>query len=173
MVIMAFAPNVAKKRFENLSVEELEARYEELKKNYCFNSKEEQIDHIIKNYLDASKNVNNNSTRIALEELLKEKTGKEYKIEPNRFEISLSDIINFITNPDTDSFWTSALSNYFQKLNEISEEEKMRFLIELVQNKESFNEFTKEIIQTQNVRETYNKYQKIAQDFVSMNTRKG
>lgn len=171
MVIMAFAPNVAKKRFENLSVEELEAKYEELKKNYCFNSKEEQIDHIIKNYLDASKNVNNNSTRIALEELLKEKTGKDYKIEPNRFEISLSDIINFITSAD--SFWTSALSNYFQKLNEISEEEKMRFLIELVQNKESFNEFTKEIIQTQNVRETYNKYQKVAQDFVSMNTRKG
>ena len=170
---MAFAPNVAKKRFENLSVEELEAKYEELKKNYCFNSKEEQIDHIIKNYLNASKDVNNNSTRIALEELLKEKTGKEYKIEPNRFEISLSDIINFITNPDTDPFWTSTLSNFFQKLNEISEEEKMKFLIELVQNKDSFNEFTKEIIQTQNVRETYNKYQKIAQDFVSMNTRKG
>ncbi len=170
---MAFAPNVAKKRFENLSVEELEARYEELKKNYCFNSKEEQIDHIIKNYLDASKNVNNNSTRIALEELLKEKTGKEYKIEPNRFEISLSDIINFITNPDTDSFWTSALSNYFQKLNEISEEEKMRFLIELVQDNNSFNEFTKEIVQTQNVRETYDKYKKIAQNFVSMNSRIG
>ena len=170
---MAFAPNVAKKRFENLSVEELEAKYEELKKNYCFNSKEEQIDHIIKNYLNASKDVNNNSTKIALEELLKEKTGKEYKIEPNRFEISLSDIINFITNPDTDPFWTTTLSNYFQKLNEISEEEKMRFLIELVQDNNSFNEFTKEIVQTQNVRETYDKYKKIAQDFVSMNTRIG
>ncbi|MBQ9683882.1 hypothetical protein IJV57_00180 [Candidatus Saccharibacteria bacterium] len=170
---MAFAPNVAKKRFENLSIEELEAKYEELKKNYCFNSKEEQIDHIIKNYLNASKDVNDNSTRIALEELLKEKTGKEYKIEPNRFEISLSDIINFITNPDTDPFWTSTLSNYFQKLDEISDEEKMRFLIELVQDKDSFNEFTKEIIQTQNVRETYDKYQKIAQDFVSRNIRKG
>ena len=170
---MAFAPNVAKKWFENLSVEELEAKYEELKKNYCFNSKEEQIDHIIKNYLNASKDVNNNSTKIALEELLKEKTGKEYKIEPNRFEISLSDIINFITNPDTDPFWTTTLSNYFQKLNEISEEEKMRFLIELVQDNNSFNEFTKEIVQTQNVRETYDKYKKIAQDFVSMNTRIG
>ena len=170
---MAFASNVAKKWFENLSVEELEAKYEELKKNYYFNSKEEQIDHIIKNYLDASKDVNNNSTKIALEELLKEKTGKEYKIEPNRFEISLSDIINFITNPDTDSFWTSTLSNYFQKLNEISEEEKMRFLIELVQDNNSFNEFTKEIVQTQNVRKIYDKYKKIAQDFVSMNSRMG
>jgi len=170
---MTFAPSVAKKWFENLSVEELEAKYEELKKNYCFNSKEEQIDHIIKNYLNASKDVNNNSTKIALEELLKEKTGKEYKIEPNRFEISLSDIINFITNPSTDSFWTTTLSNYFQKLNEISEEEKMKFLIELVQDKNSFNEFTKEIAQTQNVRETYDKYKKIAQDFVSMNSRIG
>ena len=170
---MAFAPNVAKKWFENLSVEELEAKYEELKKNYCFNSKEEQIDHIIKNYLNTSKDVNNNSTRIALEELLKEKTGKEYKIEDKKFEISLSDIISFITSADVDPFWTTALSNYLEKLNEISDEEKMRFLIELVQNKDSFNEFTKEIIQTQNVRETYNKYQKIAQDFVSMNTRKG
>ena len=168
---MAFAPNVAKKWFENLSVEELEAKYEELKKNYCFNSKEEQIDHIIKNYLNASKNVNNNSTRIALEELLKEKTGREYKIEDKRFEISLSDIISFITS--VDPFWTTALSNYLEKLNEISDEEKMRFLIELVQNKDSFNEFKNEIIQTQNVRETYNKYQKIAQDFVLMNTRKG
>lgn len=171
MIFMAFAPNVAKKWFENLSVEELEAKYEELKKNYCFNSKEEQINHIIKNYLNTSKDVNNNSTRIALEELLKEKTGREYEIEDKRFEISLSDIISFITS--VDPFWTTALSNYLKKLNEISDEEKMRFLIELVQNKDSFNEFTKEIIQTQNVRETYNKYQKIAQDFVSMNTRKG
>ena len=119
---MAFAPNVAKKWFENLSVEELEAKYEELKKNYCFNSKEEQIDHIIKNYLNASKNVNNNSTRIALEELLKEKTGREYKIEDKRFEISLSDIISFITSADP--FWTTALSNYLEKLNEISDEKK-------------------------------------------------
>ncbi len=170
---MAFAPNVAKKWFENLSVEELEAKYEELKKNYCFNSKEEQIDHIIKNYLNASKDVNNNSTKIALEELLKEKTGKEYKIEPNIFEISLSDIINFITNPSIDPFWTTTLSNYFQKLNEISEEEKMKFLIELVQDKNLFNEFTKEIVQTQNVRETYDKYKKNAQDFVSMNKKIG
>ena len=49
----------------------------------------------------------------------------------------------------------------------------MRFLIELVQDNNSFNEFTKEIVQTQNVRETYDKYKKIAQDFVSMNSRIG
>ena len=67
---MSISPSLAKKNYENLSVEELEKKYEELKKNYCFNTKEEQIDYVIKNYLNASKEVNNNSTKVALEELL-------------------------------------------------------------------------------------------------------
>lgn len=170
---MAFAPNLAKEWFENLPVEELEAKYEELKKNYCFDTKEEQISHIINNYLNASKNTNDNSTKIALEELLKEKTGKEYKIEPKRFEITLTDIINYVTNPEVDPFWTEVLSNYFQKLEEINDDEKMRFLIELVQDKTSFNEFTKEIVQTQNVTKTYDKYKKIAREYIIKNSRKG
>ena len=170
---MAFAPNVAKGWFENLSVEELEEKYEELKKEYCFDSKEEQIDYIIKNYLNASKDVNNKSTKIALEELLKEKTGKEYRIEPKKFDISLSDVINFVTDKDADPFWTTTISNYFEKLTEVSEEEKIKFLFELVQDKNSFNEFTKEIIKEQNVKETYDKYKKIAQDYVSSNKRIG
>ena len=45
---MAFAPNLAKKWYENLSVEELEEKYDGLKKHYCFSSKEEQIDYIVK-----------------------------------------------------------------------------------------------------------------------------
>lgn len=167
---MAFAPSLAKKWYKNLSVEELEEKYEELKRCYCFNTKEEQIDYIINNYLKASKDVNNHSTKIALEELLKEKTGKEYKIEPKTFEINLVDIINFITHPEIDSFWATALSNYFQKLEGISEKEKMKFLIELVQDKNSFNEFTKEIMQTQNNKDTYDKFKKIAQEFISRNS---
>ena len=47
---MAFSSQVAKKRFENLSIKELEERYNALKKNYCFDTKEEQISHIINNY---------------------------------------------------------------------------------------------------------------------------
>ena len=143
---MAIAIHVLKKRFKDLSVEELEEKYNELKKDYCFNTKEEQINYIIKNYLNGSIDVNNDSTKIALEELLKEKTGKEYKIEQKRFEISLSDIIDFITNTNGDPFWNTTLLNYFQKLNEISEEEKIRFLVQLVQDNYSFNEFTKEIL---------------------------
>ena len=78
---MAFAPNLAKKWYENLSVEELEETYEGLKKHYCFSSKEEQIDYIIKNYLNASKDVNTNSTKIALG---LRKCGPEWRRLPNR-----------------------------------------------------------------------------------------
>ena len=46
---MAFTPWIAKEWYKDLSVKELEERYEELKKNYSFNSKEEQINYIIKN----------------------------------------------------------------------------------------------------------------------------
>lgn len=170
---MAIAPSLAKKWYENLSVEELEKKYEDLKKHYCFNSKEEQIDYLIKNYLNASIGVNNNSTKIALEELLKEKTGKEYKIESKKFEINLLDIINFIANPNITPFESTTLTNYFEKLNDVSEEDKICFLIELIQDKNSFNEFTKEIIQNQSVKDTYDKYKKIAKDFVSLNSRIG
>lgn len=168
---MAIAPSLAKEWYENLSVEELEKKYEDLKKNYCFNTKEEQIDYIIENYLNSSHDVNNSSIRIALEQLLKEKTGKEYKIEAKNFEINLLDIINFISNPNVDPFWTNTLTSYFQKLNDISEEDKKIFLIQLIQDINSFDEFTKEIIKNSNVKEIYNKYKKIAEDYVFMNTR--
>lgn len=170
---MAIAPNILKKKYENLSVEELQAKYEELKKHYCFNSKEEQINDTIKNYLHASSRVNNNSSKTVLEELLKEKTGEEYRIEPKLFKISVSDIINVITNSETDPFWTNVLNDSFQSFTEISEEEKMEFLIELVQDKKIFNEFTKELIQTRNIKDMYNKYQSIAHDYVLKNMIKG
>ena len=64
---MAFAPIVARSLYEKLSVEELEAKYESLKRNYCFNTKEEQIEYIIKNYLNSSNDVSNSSIKIALE----------------------------------------------------------------------------------------------------------
>ena len=86
---MAFAPSLIINQYKDLSVEELEKKYEELKKNYCFETKEEQIKYIVDNLLDASHSVNTNSTKVGIEELLKEKTGKEYKIEPKTFEINL------------------------------------------------------------------------------------
>lgn len=170
---MAITPSVAKEWYKDLSIEKLEEKYQNLKKHYCFNSKEEQIDYTIKNYLNASNDVNTDSTKTALEELLKEKTGKEYKIEPKKFEINLLDVINFVTNPSVDPFWTTTLIKYFEKLNDISELDKINFLMELVQNKNTFNDFFKEISQNQNAVEVYNKYKKITMQFISSNTKKG
>ena len=167
---MAFAPSLIINQYKDLSVEELEKKYEELKKNYCFETKEEQVKYIVDNLLDASHSVNTNSTKVGIEELLKEKTGKEYKIEPKTFEINLSDIINYVVGENKDPFWISTLSNYFQKLDNISENDKMQFLIELVQDKNSFNEFTKEIMNSQDAIGTYEKYKKIAEEYRDMNT---
>ena len=167
---MAFAPSLIKEHFKALSVEELEKKYEELKKNYCFETKEEQIKYIVDNFLDASNGVNTNSTKVGIEELLKEKTGKEYKIEPKTFEINLPDIINYVVGENKDPFWVSSISNYFQKLDNVSENDKMQFLIELVQDRNSFNEFTKEIMNSQNAIELYEKYKKIAEEYRDMNT---
>ncbi len=167
---MAYSPSLAKKWYENLSVEELESKYEELKRNYYFETKEEQIGYIIKNYLNASKDVNNRSTKIALEELLKEKTGREYKIEPKTFEISSLDIINFITNLSDNPSLNTTLINFFSKLNNISESKKIHFLIGIVQDRNTFNEFSKEILQENDANTIFSKYQKIVQDYVSKNS---
>lgn len=158
---MAIAPSFIIDRCKDLSVEELENLYEIEKKEYCFESKEQQIDYIVKEFLypkdDSIKNV--------IEQLLKEKTGKDYNIEPKTYEINLLDIINYVVDSSKDPFWITTLSNYFQKLNIVSENEKMEFLIELIQDKKSFNEFTKEIINSQNAFETYEKYKKIAEKY--------
>ena len=164
---MAIAPVILKKNYANLSVEELEAKYDELKKSYCFESKDDQIKSIIKNYLNSSYSANTTSVRKALEEVLKEKTGKEYSIEPKTYEINLADIIKFlsIANPS----WENLLTEYLQKLPTVTDQEKMRFLVELIQDRASFNDFTREISNTQDVESTYNKYKQIASEYVSHN----
>ena len=62
------------------------------------------------------------------EELLKEKTGKDYSFEDKKFEITLSDIIGFVTNSNVDPFWGKMLTDFFEKLNDIEEKEKKRLL---------------------------------------------
>lgn len=164
---MAIAPQLVKQYYENLSIEELEEKYEELRKHYCFDSKKEQIEYIINNYLDASINTNKNSTKIALEELLKEKTGKDYNIEPKRFEITLLDVIDYISSNN------DLLVNYFKNLDDINENEKISFLIGLFQNKEMFNDFINDITNNKNINDIYNKYKEILRKYIIMNNRKG
>lgn len=168
---MAIAQNVLRKKYENLSLEDLENEYELLKKSFCFENKEEQIEYIIKNYLNVSHDVNNNSKKIVLEELLKEKTGKDYIIEPKIFDFTLIDVINTLTDYNNDPFWTTLLVKYFESLSELTEKEKINFLIQLIQDKNNFNEFTKEITKSNDNKEIYEKYKNIAQEFYLKNKR--
>ena len=46
-------------------------------------------------------------------------------------------------------------------------------MIKLIQDKNSYNDFTKEIIQNQNAKEIYEKYKKIAIQFISLNSKIG
>ena len=162
---MAISPELARKHLENLSVEELEEEFNKLKKEYCFESKEEQIDYLIRTYLHASLKTNNNSRKIALEELLREKTNNYYVIEPKVFDLTPGDIINHVTNPREDPFWTTTLINYFNKLVAVPNDDKVNLLIGLVQDRQIFNEFTKEIVKSNDVRGIYEKYKEIVRNY--------
>lgn len=162
---MAIHPNEFKKKYANLSIEELEAEYENLKKDYCFDSKEEQIDYLIKTYLYASHKTNTNSKRVALEELLKEKTGREYTFDDRFLEITPGDIINHVTNPREDPFWTTKLINFFNSLQAVPVADKNDLLIGMLQDRSIFNEFTKDIVKSNDVRGIYERYKEIVRNY--------
>lgn len=55
-------------------------------------------------------------------------------------------------------FWKDLLKEYFNKLTNMSEEEKIIFLKKIASNKDLFNEFTREIIKSTNADELFDKY---------------
>jgi len=71
-------------------------------------------------------------------------------------------IESFIGN---DPFWKDLLKEYFNKLTNVSEEEKISFLNKLASNKELFNEFTKDILKSKNPESLFNKYNKAEREF--------
>ena len=77
---MAFSSKMVKNWYKDLSIEELEQKYEEIKSNFYFKSKEDQIRFLLSNYLNVSHNANINATREGIEELLKEKTGNVFSL---------------------------------------------------------------------------------------------
>ena len=128
---MAFAPNLAKKWYENLSVEELEETYEGLKKHYCFSSKEEQIDYIIKNYLNRKnviyKKINNNYGRIKIikSKLIDSKTNelitdklviKDYSLEDLKLTINNEDK-KYIIEKVNDNYVVTYVNSSLEDIN--------------------------------------------------------
>lgn len=163
---MAISPSLYKQRYNNLSVEELEKKYNDLKKLYIFNSKEEYVKDLIEHYIFASRDVNRDSEKKALEELLLEKTGRNYTFKKSNYDIDLSDIIKYIVN--NDSYLYESINKFMSSL-EIDDNNKKIFLVELYQDRNNFNNFLKEILNDNDSLNVYSKYKKIAEEYISQN----
>lgn len=170
---MAFSSNLVKEWYKDKSVEELEEMYENLKSNFCFESIESQIKYILDNFMDASHNTNLNSTREGIEELLKEKTGKEYKIQEKHFDMHLNDLIDYISKNTSLLSDKTTLIDFFNKLTDVSEEDKLSFLFCIIQNNKNFNEFINDTYKNQEAKIVFEKHLAIADNFYTMNHRIG
>ena len=60
-----------------------------------------------------------------------------------------------------DPFWKDLLKEYFNKLTNISEDEKIEFLKKLSLNQHLFNDFTKEIVKPLDVKQIFEKYNRL------------
>ena len=168
---MAFSSKLVKERYKDLTIAELEKKYKELEKDFYFKTKENQIKYFIDNYLNASHYTNLNSTKIGLEELLKEKTGNDYRIKTQKFEINLKDIIAYILNVTKLQSRQSPLFNFFNQLT-IDEYHKCDFIVCLFLNDKAFLSFMNELNED-NQQKLFEKYSQIAKDYFLKNKRIG
>ena len=161
---MALTINYYKNLYKDLPIENVIDKYTEIKNRYIFQGKNEKINYIIESYLEP----NNDETAIlVLEDILREQNMEKYIIKDANFNITLDDIISFIAKQKNDLTLKIKLTNFFEKLS-FNEDEKVKFLLELVQDKESFINFTIEISNECNRNEVYNKYKKIAKNYCAM-----
>ena len=163
---MALSRNHYINLYKDLTNEELIKKYTEIKSKYNFQTKDEKIKYIIKSYLEPK---NEEASIVVLEDILKERGNEKYIIKEYEFEITLYDIINFISNQNNDPSLNDKLTNFFEKLN-IMKEEKIKFLIEIVQDNVSFNNFIAEISNESNENEIYEKYKKLAVYYCAMHS---
>lgn len=100
-----------------------------------------QVMNMVENYLK-----DNSSPKV------ENRNVDDYKSEPT----TLDELIK--TNTSSDIFWQITLKQFFSKLSNVSEEKKVEFFKKLANDKEKFNEFSKEIMKNQNSNEVFNKY---------------
>lgn len=75
---------------------------------------------------------------------------------PNLSELTLDELITNISNGDI--FWKTSLTKFFNSLINKDEKEKIVFLKKLSRSKELFNDFTKEMINSTDCEQLYEKY---------------
>ncbi len=153
-----------KEAFENLTVEDIKKGYKSLiEAHFIFPSKEKQIEYLFNSFTPEVNYLDFEYQKRMLELVFKEKTGEELKHEVKIYDISLNDIINYAVK---DPYFVKAISDFLDKLDNISDKDKESFLISLYQDKKSFNEFTKEISGSQNANELFNKYKFAGLEYV-------
>lgn len=87
------------------------------------------------------------------------KCNYDYDKNLNLMTETLENLIeSFIGN---DPFWKDLLKEYFNKLTNISEDEKIEFLKKLSLNQHLFNDFTKEIVKPLDVKQIFEKYNRL------------
>jgi len=170
---MAFSSDSVKEWYKDKSVEELEKMYNDLKSDFCFESKESQIKYFLDNFMNASHSTNTNSMRKGIEELLEEKTGKKYEIKEKYFEITLNDIVDYISKDTNFSFDKTILVDFFDRLKYADDEEKCEFLIWLIHNDQNADEVMNEIKTNQDANAVFEKYSDIVAKFYSENMKIG
>ena len=165
---MPVGPYAYKNEFKNLTVEELEDKYNDLKNVIGFNSKDDYIRFEVQNSLSEYVVSNYYSEKVALEQLLKEKSGKDYYFKSEEYsdEIVIEDYIKYASRNDENK--EKALSQF---LNSLSDEEytnisnelllyendkeslQYEFIIGLCTKNDSYESFFDEL---QNTNDAYN-----------------
>lgn len=167
---MAYSTQMAKNWYKDLSAEELAEKLKDIvNENLYFETKEDEIKSIVNSYLDVSKDTNVRSSINAIQELLKEKTGKEYEIKTKTYNLESTDFIKYATNNNQNL--VEGLTEFFNKLN-INDKEKSKFIIRLLQNQEMFNDFIKNI-NNESPMNIYEIYNGKAKEYCQKNNRKG
>lgn len=166
---MAISPRDYEERYKNLSVKDLEILLSSLQ------DKEEIINSYIRNYTHSGARTSNKNEERVIVDLLNKKTNSTNYSTIDNIVITTDDIIKHIINPN-DSFWIIVikrfLDNLSRKIPDIKESEKVDFLVALYQNKENFNNFTKELTSDYNCIEIYNKYKEIANEYCMRNNKR-
>lgn len=162
---MPIHKNVYKREYENLTVEELEEIYKEIEQEYQFNSKESQIEYIFSEYLKTKSLIPTYSgEKYAVEELLKEKTGKDYTLQQQIFNLTLEDYIDYLSSQKNFIFDKDILTLFFNKLEGTPNDDKIDFLILLVLSN-NFYALMKELSFTNEFMSLYAKYTDICEEF--------
>lgn len=170
---MAFSANLVKEHYKSKSVEELEKMYADLKSDFYFETLDDQIAYLLKNFMNASYRTNVLATREGLEALLKEKTGKDYSLEEKFSVMHLSDLIDYISKNSNLPFDKTLLINFFDKVTadeEDDEDEKAWFLVCIIQDRENFNNFIKDVKENSDANAVFEKHCEIANTFYYKNS---